>query len=192
MESQTINRNLFEIFLQKRDLVGVRGAAVQLGMRESSFKNVLSALVSAGYVFENEASDDGVGIFQSSLLKSLYKRLPSLARMTFSTHSSFVDRLHNELRAIADVKIEPLYDKTSEVIGENSKMYAHDFDIISDEPMGLPFQLWIETGKPIQLRPDSCSWLTYLRFENTLKGQLMGALDPEIERYRDAVQGCSY
>jgi hypothetical protein len=56
--------------------------------------------------------------------------------------------------------------------------------------MSLRFQVFLDTPKPLQLRPDSCSWLTYVRFEEWLGDAVLGR-KPEIsESERQQLKNC--
>ena len=93
-----------------------------------------------------------------------------------------------EIQAALGITVTPVHCLTSQVIGETPPDFAHDFDSITNEPMGISFQLWLETEKPIQLRPDSCSWITYIRFEDVLKDQVVGRRDEQLEKHRNAIR----
>lgn len=185
---QLIHRNLFELFLQQRELLGVRSAAVQWGMNPESFVIVLAAALEKGYISEGESKGDFPGVYRASLINDFHKRLPKLARTIFPSYSRFVQRLHEEIQAVLGVEIHPLHCLTSQAVGEDPPDFAHDFDSITNEPMGIGFQVWLETNKPIQLGPDSCSWITYVRFEQVLKGEVLGRRDDQLEKHRDAIR----
>ncbi len=187
-EKTKIHRNLFELFLQKRGLVTTRFAAVRLGMSVSSFRLALQAFRSGNYITGAEFTGEFDDVFRSSLLDAFRKRLPELERMTFASYSGFVRMLHAELYERFHVKVEPLYDETSKALGEEPVEYADEFDCISDEPMGLPFKINLDTNKPIQLALDACSWITYARFENILAGERLGRIDEEFEEKRDVIK----
>lgn len=187
LERNLISRNGFEIFLQHRELVGIRSAAVQWGMTTDSFLRVLQA-AKGQYVSEGEANGEFPGVYRASLVSDIHKRFPKLERMIFSTYSGFVRRLHEQIREVLNISVEPLHCLTSKAIRDTTPDFAHDFDSITSEPMGLGFQLWLNTDKSVQLRPDSCSWATYFRFEDLLKNEILGRRDEQLEKYRNVIR----
>jgi len=183
-----INRTQFELFLQSRQLTTERSAAVQLAMTEESFRLTLEAARQQGFLSATEADGEFPRIYRTDLISGLYKRFPALQHITFSSHSSFVKRLHKQIKDDLGVEVTPLLCVTSKALGEDPVAYAHDQDIITKEPMSIGYQVWLETDKPIQIRPDSCSWVTYIRFELVLKPIAFSKRDLEIETHRNAIR----
>lgn len=188
MEGESIHRNLFELFLQHRGLTAVRSAAIQWGMDQVSFQQVLSASLDKGFISEAEAKGDFQDVYRASLIADFHKRFPKLERMTFVSYSGFISYLHKEIKNSLNVSVNPLFCLTSQALGEEPLEYAYSFDSITNEPMGIGFNIWLETKKPIQLRPDLCSWITYVRFEEILKDHLLGQVDDQLEKNRDAIR----
>jgi hypothetical protein len=58
----------------------------------------------------------------------------------------------------------------------------------SAQPVGLRYQVWLETGKPVSLRPDVCSLVFYAKNETELRAHVMKGSEPERidERLRAA------
>ena len=56
---------------------------------------------------------------------------------------------------------------------------ADAFDAITLEPVGLRYQVWLETRKPVNLRPDVCSLKFYAAHENELKEYVMKGSEPD-------------
>jgi len=58
--------------------------------------------------------------------------------------------------------------------------YARDWDAITLEPVSLQYQVWLDLGKPINLRPDCCSTLFYAQERDVLHDYVMGTGEPDI------------
>lgn len=192
LSGERIHRTYFEWFLQDRGLIPVCAAAAALGMTRSSFEQMIvkGAEKDAPIVTETEARGEypEANVFRSSFVNNLYTRFPALARFTFSSHSSFCRRLHTEIRSVLGVPVDPLICETSAKLGDDPPEFAHDLDSITDKGMGLPYQFWLETEKPIQLKPDACSWITYLRHERLLSALAHVGGDPFFEEKRHILE----
>jgi hypothetical protein len=188
LKAKLIYRNLFEMFLQRRELVSVRGAAVSLAMDEASLKKVLSAALVANLVSRSEAEGDFPDVYRSSLIGDFHTRFPKLKQTIFNTFRAFATSLHSQIKEVLGIDVQPVYCLTSQAIGTKPPEFARGYDSITNEPMCSLYQLWLETHKPIQLRPDMCSFATYFRFENVLRDQLLGPPDQQLEITRDAIR----
>lgn len=189
--SNMINRFYLELFLQRRELVPLRLAAAHLSMDAESFCEVLEKARENGLVSPSEADGEMPGIYRQTLLRDFHKRFPALQHKTFASDSSFIDQLHKQIKRELGVSVKPLHCVTSlqmaKATGEPCQ-YGHDFDIITNDPMGNRYQVWLNTGKPIQLRPDACSYVTYHDHEKVLKGHVYGDPDHVSERVREALE----
>jgi hypothetical protein len=165
-----INRHILELFLQQRELVGLWEGAINLGMMPDSFIKTLETGSDKGFFSDPEAKGEfpSARVFRASLTADFHKRFPTLRNFTFSSFSGYCNRLHAAIKEELGVEVKPAYCATSIKLGEEPKEFAHDYDSITGEPMGLPFQVWLETRKPIQLKPDVCSWLTFANHESVL------------------------
>lgn len=190
IEQGNLNRFDLELFMQDRGLVGVRAAAILLGMEVDSFRATLKAAEGHELITEQEASGafPAADIFQASFIGDFYKRFPKLTNFTFSSFPSFCLRLHAAITDGLSVLVTPAFCPTSIKIKEPTPDIGHDWDAITNEPIGLPFQIWLDTRKPIQLKPDICSWLTYSRFEDILKGYADVSMDAEYQKHRDELK----
>ena len=166
-----INRFYMELFMQQRGYVGIRTAAVLLGMCEASFSKTLALAKEANFITEQEELGEfpGANVYRSSFIGDFYKRFPKLAKFTFSSYPSFCRRLHETIDVELGFKVAEALCLTSLKLREDPIDIGHDLDALTGEPVGLPFQVWLKTDKPIQLKPDICSWLTYALHEDLLK-----------------------
>ena len=185
LAEKQIDRNAFELFLQDRELSPVRMAALRWGMDVASFMACLQAALQKGLISEGQEMGEFPGVFRSSFVADFYKRFHGLARMTFATYSGFVRLFHAEIETQLDVHLNQLICPTSQAFGEVPPEFGYAFDCITSEPIGLGYQIWLETNKPIQLPLDGCSWLTMERFYDLLKNSVLGILDERFEENRE-------
>jgi len=174
-----VDRWRFEIFLNSRNWIPRRPAALELAVSERSFAEVMAAAKAENFATRSEADGVFPGIYSSDFISGFHRRFPQLQNRTFPDINEFYAQLHDQIFQHLGVTPIPLKCLTAEVLGEDN--YAASLDAITEEPMSMPFQVFLETGKPSQLRPDSCSWLTYFRFETILKPALLGR-PPDLTR----------
>ena len=173
-----VHRHAFESYLQRSGLLPIKQAAARLGMTKDSFENVLTVI---------EASDPLVASMQSfsrqliseSLLRSFHERFPKLRNTTFSSQDSYCSAIHKELKKDFNIDVEDLRCITSKLLDDKPD-YAYEFDCFTDEPIGLRYQVWLDFKKPINLRPEACSWNLYVEREKDLKGLVLGGDEPSI------------
>jgi hypothetical protein len=187
--SGEMNRFYLELFLQHRALLGIRAAATQLGMDVPSLQATLDAAKTKDLITVNEANGEfpAAHVYQSSFISNLYRRFSALSKFTFTSYSSYCKRLHDTIEKDLGIKVTPALCVTSRKLNETPIEFGHDLDSITDEPVGLGFHVWLKTKKPIQLKPDCCSWLTFVRFEAVLKDYANLDNDTEFQKHRHAL-----
>jgi hypothetical protein len=173
----SINRSKFEIFLNSRHLMTIKAAALQLALEEACFRDVMNAAKQKGFVSDAEARGDFPNFFRSELVSEFHKRFPKLREKIFPSLAVYYDRLHTEIQRVLNVRVAPLKCPTARLFGEDD--YATSLDAITAEAMSIRFKVFLDTKRPLQLRPDACSWLTYFRFESILQPCLLGP-PPEL------------
>jgi hypothetical protein len=172
-----VNRYVLETFFQVAGLMPLAWAAARLGMDTVSFEKALAALVrkqeiDSRYIDEN---GDAPRLIEASLIKTFYALFPALQSRIFSDHDDFCARLHKELRGSYGVDVQPIKCVTSvRLVGEKKADFAHEFDVITLEPIGIRYQVWLDFHKPLNLRPDACSMLLYSRERRALRPFLLG------------------
>lgn len=119
---------------------------------------------------------------------TLYRHLRSMRLKTFSSHSAMCRALHAAIRVELGVEVTPQLCVTSLALGEEEPDLADAFDAISLDPVGLRYQVWLETRKPVNLRPDVCSLKLYARHEDVLRAYVMKGSEPDPidQKLRDA------
>lgn len=171
LATKQINRNYLEVFLSQRNLAGINTAAMQLGMTTKSFIEAFEHAEEKGYISERESKGEfpAAKVYSLSSIKDFYKRFPRLSKMVFSTYPSFCRLLHRTLEDKFQFEVEPAICATSRKLGEEPLNIGYDIDMLTGEPIGLGHLVWLKTDKPIQLKPDGCSWLTYAQNEDYLQ-----------------------
>ncbi len=179
LRPEAVDRHAFEAFLQQSGLLPLRIAAARLGMLEDSFVDVLGRLEETGALQPNGTGHSSQ-LVTESLLRSFHTRFPKLRSSVFSSHDEFCAALLPVIEAEIGVKPVPLYCATALAIDKTLPEFAHDFDCLTQEPVGLRYQVWLDLGKPMFLRPDICSVKTYVDHEQELKLVLFAGKEPEV------------
>jgi hypothetical protein len=96
----------------------------------------------------------------------------------FSSHSSMCRALHDAIKAELNLVVQPLLCVTSTVLDTENPDLADAFDAITLDPVGLRYQVWLDTRKPVNLRPDVCSLKFYAQHENELRAHVMKGSEP--------------
>ncbi len=168
--SGRINRHMFETFLQRMKLVPVRLAGARSGMTEVAFRKTMEILAIQGITdAEFEATKC---VVSEGFVRDLSNQFKALQFRTFGSHDDYCRRLQQALADEFKIEVEPLYCVTSQKLGENPADFAYEFDAITLDPIGLRYQVWLDTKKPMNLRPDVCSLWFYVREETALKQYL--------------------
>jgi hypothetical protein len=186
-----ISRYEIEAFMQEKSVVPKKWMAAQLGTDAVSLDELLNRLPTIG--MRRERYDVYPDLIDRSLPRDIVSSLPSLEFLTFSDHSSFCKRLHEELHRFLDIQVEPLFCATSVCIGDNPKQYASNFDCITLDPISGRHQMWLDFLKPLNLPPDRCSKRLYAMNREELKPFCAGTREPDdLERYESSFAGANY
>jgi len=174
-----VNRHGFESYLQQNSLLPIKIASARVGMSMDSFNALLGAIESIGMI-PYAASGISRQVIPESHLRSLRTIFPELRQGIFGGHSNYCKALHNAIRSNFSIVIEPLFCITSHSIREDPVAYAYDYDCLSGDPVGLKYQVWLDFGKPINLRPDVCSTKLFNERRSELTPFLMADRIPDI------------
>lgn len=182
LATERVNRYALETFLQENKLVSWKWAAVDLGMLPATMKTVVSRLESKGVPTQVrfDVSEQLVRQRESSLL---YRAFPSLRHRVFSSHTQACRALHEAIHTELEIDVEPVHCVTSRLLDAADPDLAAAFDTITGDPVGLRYQVWLDTHKPVHLRPDVCSSLFYARNEADLRDRVMkGSAPAEVDK----------
>lgn len=170
-----VDRWTFELFCQDRECVPISEAAAQFAMSTKDFESVLVAMSDAQFIEPLPEKGKVPRVCPESLLRILPKLLPTFSRKTYASQSSYTLEFHAAIsRDLPELQIKLLRCVASELFNEDPVETASERDIITLEPIGLGYQIWLEFNKPLSLKPDACSVKTYAQFDSLLKDVAMG------------------
>lgn len=173
-----VNRHALESWLQHQRLLPRKLAATRLGMTNESLQSVVDKLESQGRLIVSGLSRSN-DLLSESFIRDLPRLFDDLATALFADHDDQCSALHSAIKAELGVDVEPVFCVTAAALGEAGR-YAYQHDHLTNEPVSLPYQIWLDTKKPMNLRPDVCSLLTYARNQAALRDHLFAAGEPEV------------
>lgn len=181
-----VHRHALETFLLQNGWVSWKLAAVHLGLDEETLQLVVDRMRGVG-AFPQLDSGISEQIVRERDASTLHRQFRSLRMKTFSSHSSMCRALHAAIKDELAVEVKPLHCVTSVVLDGEPDL-ADAFDAITLDPIGLRYQIWLETKKPVNLRPDVCSLKFYAKHENELRAHVMKGSEPSAidRKLRDA------
>ena len=177
-----IHRYRFETFLQTLKLLTKKWGSLCLGMTVASLEELLKKLNATGLVFAYYPSTDPTAFVGEKIDHDILELFEEFRFRTFSDHNDFCRRLHQAIEEKYKLRVEAEFDTTCKYLftDKNRWDYAHDWDAITLEPVSLQYQVWLDLGKPMNLRPDCVSAVFYVQEMERLKGYVAGTGDPEI------------
>ncbi len=185
-----VDRHALETFILQNGWVSWKSAAVHLALSEGNLKTVVERLQgNERYgLIPQLASGVSDQVVRQREAAALYRLFPAIRMKVFASHSGMCRALHAEIKNELGVEVEPLLCVTSVALADDEPDLADAFDAITLEPVGLRYQVWLDTKKPVNLRPDVCSLKFYAMHEAQLKPYVMegsepSAIDPKL---RDA------
>lgn len=170
-----VSRFALENFFQQQKKLPVKWAAAKLGMTALSLESAITALESSGRVDAVRAGSEK--FVPENIDQTLIQALPPLQNRIFGNHDNFCGRLHEaisqELAAHLPTPIEPLHCITAHRLHPASPDFAYSFCVVTDKPTGLRYRIWLDLGKPLNLTPDTCSFIAYFEHTELLQPYLM-------------------
>lgn len=172
-----VHRHALEAFLLQNGWISRKWAACHLGLDEGTLALVVDRLQGSALV-PQVASGVSDQILRQRDAASLYRLFPSLRLKAFSSHSSMCRALHDAIRTELGLEFQPLLCVTSAKLDPKEPDIADAFDAINGDPVGVRYQVWLDTGKPVNLRPDVCSLRFYAEHEGQLQAHVMRGSEP--------------
>lgn len=182
-----VHRHAIESYFVDRGLVPMKWAAADLGMNVETFERVV----------ENERFSilrDAVSerVVRRREAAQMFRAFPNLRHRVFQTHEQMCTQLHRAIKDALSIEVTPLYCATSEVFEgildpkarglAPERELAVTFDALTLEPLGLHWQVLLDTKKPLHLQPDVCSLKTYLEHEDFLRLHLLAGANVDQDR----------
>ena len=185
-----VNRFWLETFFQRSRLLPKKWAAVRLGMAEESFDEVLDALDTDGIATRSEVQPVG-SLVSEEKVRNFHELFRQTQRRVFSDNSDRCRRIHKAIGETYHVKVQPVYCVTSEALAEEPLLFAGHFDAINGDPVSVRYQVWLDLGKPMNLRPDGCSLKLYWAEREALRPLVFPGVEPLEERFADVTERLS-
>lgn len=178
IDSRNVNRFAFEQYLRSQLWTPAQFAANQFALSLEHFERVLQAMIDDSLIVPNP--DELPGIYSDDFLGKLPKQLPSFRTMIYGSVTSYVEEFHRAIKDDLGIEVLMRSCLVSEALKiESTAGTARD--ILTLEHIGLQYTVWLDFGKPISLRPDECSELTFTKYKNILSTFRMGKQDEDTQ-----------
>jgi hypothetical protein len=174
-----LDRTILENYFQSARRIPRKWAAVQLGMSVSSLGDLLGALEDRG-LLDPTVTAVTDQLVDEAFVRDVRNYVPGLQNRLFADHNVACRSLHAAIEETLKVEVAALHCVTAKADGEDPADFAYEFDIITGDPVGLRQNVWLDFGKPINLRPDVCAVLTFRRYPAAIRPYLFGKAEPGL------------
>lgn len=171
------SRYELETFMQQKGLEPKKWMGARLGMTVASLVDVLSHL--SVLQMRRQRYDVYPELVAKSLSEDLVRNLPGFRFRVSSDHNSFCIRLHAELGTELGIKVQELFCATSDILQDDPRQFATEFDCITLAPLSGKHQIWLDFRKPNTLGFDRCSKLFYAENHDVLRPYCAGTQEPD-------------
>jgi hypothetical protein len=154
-----VSRFAFERALEKNKISLIRNAAISIGISEDDFRKVLEKMSQKMVIGNSFVYDSAIEILKN-MTQDSYTTI-------FGNHSELCKEIHKKIKTYYKITVSPIICEVAKKKGED--YLANSFCAISRIPTSIKYQVMMKFGKPLQLRPDTCSALTVLRFKKILQ-----------------------
>ena len=173
-----VHRHALEAFLLQNGLISWKWAAIYYGLEAQVLKEVVERLEGAGDLVQIRSGVSDQLVRQREAA-SLFRAFPGLRNTVFASRNGMYIALHAAIAADLNIDFTPVSCVTSEVLEPTSPDIAVAFDAITMDPVGLRYQVWLDTKKPVNLAADVCSLKFYAKNEADLRPYVMKGGEPE-------------
>ncbi len=177
-----IDRFWLETFFQRNKLLPRKWAAARLGMTARSFEQVLDRLDLEGVVARTEVEPLSF-LVNEPQIRGFHDLFEATRMRLFSSHDDRCRRIHEAIRIVYGIDVEVLHDVTSQALGEDPPKIAYEFDAITGDPVTMAYEVWLDLGKPMSLRPDCCSLKLYVTERDELRPVAFSGVEPLEQRF---------
>jgi hypothetical protein len=173
-----MHRHALEAFLLQNGLISWKWAAIYCGLETQVLKDVVDHLERRGDVLQvrSDVSDQLVRRREAA---SLIRAFPSWRNQVFTSHGGMCIALHHAIASELHIEFKPVHCVTSEILEPRFPDVAVAFDAITMDPVGLRYQVWLDTKKPVSLAADVCSLKFYAENQAALRPYVMQGGEPE-------------
>jgi hypothetical protein len=173
-----IHRHALETFLLQNGLISWKWAAIHYGLEAQVLKDVVDRLEGHGDLVQVRSGVSDQLVRQREAA-SLFRVFPLLRNKVFASHAGMCIALYAAIKSDLNIDITPMYCVTSAILDPKNPDIAVAFDAITMDPVGLRYQVWLDTQKPVNLAPDVCSLKFYAKNEADLRPYVMKGGEPE-------------
>jgi hypothetical protein len=173
-----VHRHALEAFLVQNGLISWKWAAIFYGLETKVLKTIVDHLEGRGDPVQVRSGVSEQLVRQREAV-SLFRCFPSLRNKVFASHDGMCIAFHSAITSDLNIEFTPILCVTSEILEPQSPDIAVAFDAITMDPVGLRYQVWLDTKKPVNLAPDVCSLKFYARHETELRPYVMKGGEPE-------------
>jgi hypothetical protein len=172
-----VRRAALEWFFQDESVLPLKWAAARIGTTSEGLTKLLQRLTQKG-ILVREVQPSPL-LVEEKAIRDFARYFTSLKDRLFYDHSDFCRSVRAAAKSDLGLERLPRLASASAVaLGE--KDFAYEFDCITYEPIGLRHQVWLDFGKPMNLRPDVCGIHTYAAHRRALDPYLMGGERPTV------------
>jgi hypothetical protein len=173
-----VHRHVLEAFLLQNGLISWKWAAIYYGLETQVLQEVVDHLEGRGDLVQIRSGVSDQLVRQREVT-SLFRVFPLLRNKVFASHNGMCIALHSAIASDLKIKFTPVSCVTSAVLEPLAPDIAVAFDAITMDPVGLRYQVWLDTKKPVNLAPDVCSLKFYAKYEPVLRPYVMKGGEPE-------------
>jgi len=173
-----VHRHALEAFLLQNGLISWKWAAIYYGLETQVLKEVVDRLEGRGDLVQVR-SDVSNQLVRQREAASLFRAFSLLRNKVFASRAGMCIAFHAAIASDLKINVTPVYCVTSAVLEPEAPDIAVAFDAITMDPVGLRYQVWLDTKKPVSLAADVCSLKFYVRNEVDLRPHVMKGGEPE-------------
>jgi hypothetical protein len=173
-----VHRHALEAFLLQNGLISWKWAAIYYGLQTQVLKDVVDRLEGNGDLVQVRSGVSDQLVCQREAA-ALFRAFPLLRNKVFASRSGMCITLYAAIKSDLDIDVTPLPCVTSAILEPTDPDIAVTFDAITMDPVGLRYQVWLETNKPVNLAADVCSLKFYAQNEAALREHVMKGGEPE-------------
>jgi hypothetical protein len=173
-----VHRHALEAFLLQNGLISWKWAAIYYGLETQVLRDVVDRLEGVGDLVQVRSGVSDQLVRQREAA-SLFRAFPLLRNKVFASHDGMCIALHAAIASDLNINFTPVSCVTSAVLEPEAPDIAVAFDAITMDPVGLRYQVWLDTKKPVNLAPDVCSLKFYAKNETDLRLHVMKGGEPE-------------
>lgn len=173
-----VHRHALEAFLLQNRLISWKWAAIYLGLEAPVLEKVVDRLEARGDLVQVRSGLSDQLVCQREAA-SLCRAFPLLRNKVFASHNGMCIALHVAIESDLGIHFTPVSCVTSTVLEPEGPDLAVAFDAITMDPVGLRYQVWLDTKKPVNLAPDVCSLKFYAQNEAALRPHVLTGSEPE-------------